>query len=383
MRRLRVFVALAIGGVLALNSLPRLANAAQPMDDALARDAVEYSRMVGVSEAEALRRLQLQSVIGELSASLEAQQQGRFGGLFIEHEPDYRVVVLLTSLDGDVVSRYVAGTPLEGIVEVRSAEYSLTELLRDQEALDEKLSQPGVWIDLNIKANRLDVQVERGRDIGAISAADEALPPTARFITNVEPRTPALDLYGGLHLTTCTSGFTIYYGANQANRGITTAGHCPNAQSFNGVALTYQNDGVWAGDRDAQSHKKAGAVYKNWIRDDAAGGIRAIVAKRLWVNQNVGDFVCKYGKVTKAGCGFIVSKNAAGCAPVAGSLYVKVDSDPDGGGFDLAESGDSGGPWYTGSTALGNTSCQQGFDAIYTTVGFTEGALGAKILTVP
>ena len=101
MRRLRVFVALAIGGVLALNSLPRLANAAQPMDDALARDAVEYSRMVGVSEAEALRRLQLQSVIGELSASLEAQQQGRFGGLFIEHEPDYRVVVLLTSLDGD------------------------------------------------------------------------------------------------------------------------------------------------------------------------------------------------------------------------------------------------------------------------------------------
>ena len=352
-------------------------------DEAMARDAARYAEMVGVSADEALRRLLLQESVGKLSESLETEIPGVFGGLYIEHRPIYRVVVLVVEGGAGLVEPYVSDDDLKEVVQVEKVRYTLADLTRDQQALIDRFEEPGVLIDLNVKANRVDVQVERGREGKVdVDRGSAELPGSARLISGVEPRTPAADLYGGMHLTTCTSGFTIYYGANQANRGITTAGHCPNAQSVNGLALAYQNDEVAAGDRDAQSHKRSGSTYRNWIRDDAAGGIRAIVAKRLWVNQDVGDFVCGYGKVTKDGCGFIVSKNVAGCVG-GGSLYVKVDSDLDGAGFDLAESGDSGGPWYTGSTALGNTSCQQGFDAIYTTVGFTEGALGAKILTVP
>ena len=60
---------------------------------------------------------------------------------------------------------------------------------------------------------------------------------------------------------------------------------------------------------------------------------------------------------------------------------IKVDSDPDGPGFDLSEGGDSGGPWFSSTTALGTMSCQQGFDAIYVATNYIEGGLGATIAT--
>jgi hypothetical protein len=110
---------------------------------------------------------------------------------------------------------------------------------------------------------------------------------------------------------------------------------------------------------------------------------RPITGRVYWVNQSVGDFVCKYGKVTHWGCGFIVSTSNPGCASVPGTRYIKVDSDVDGPGFDLAESGDSGEPWFYGNNAYGIMSCQQGFDGIYESVGYIEVGLGAKVLTAP
>ncbi len=61
-----------------------------------------------------------------------------------------------------------------------------------------------------------------------------------------------------------------------------------------------------------------------------------------------------------------------------GDLYVKVN----GSGHDLAESGDSGGPWFANTTALGTLSCQQGYDALYSTTGFVEHG-SISILTAP
>lgn len=191
---------------------------------------------------------------------------------------------------------------------------------------------------------------------------------------------PALDLYGGLALSTCTSGFTIWKNTS-SNRAITTAGHCGNTQSYNGNALTYQNDEQRNGSHDEQSHKRSGATYPNRVWDGLFA--RQITSKKSRAQQSVGDYVCGYGKVTGYGCGWIVSKVASTCGGGANpaNTSIKVDSDPNGTGYDLAESGDSGGPWFINNTALGTLTCQQGFDAIYVATNYIESGLGATIAT--
>ncbi len=49
--------------------------------DALLKDATEYAKDVGVSVGEAVRRLKLQTAIGQLDAKLTSGEPDTFGGL--------------------------------------------------------------------------------------------------------------------------------------------------------------------------------------------------------------------------------------------------------------------------------------------------------------
>lgn len=83
-------------------------------------DTIEYARLVGVSFEEAQHRLALQDVIGELGARLERQPS--FGGLYIEHVPEYRVFVQVSGETADVVRSMVQVdelAPLITVIEVR------------------------------------------------------------------------------------------------------------------------------------------------------------------------------------------------------------------------------------------------------------------------
>jgi hypothetical protein len=57
------------------------------------QDAEAYSKRFGVSKDEALQQLGTQDEIGELNATLEREQAETFSGLWIQHEPKYRIVV--------------------------------------------------------------------------------------------------------------------------------------------------------------------------------------------------------------------------------------------------------------------------------------------------
>jgi hypothetical protein len=56
-------------------------------------DAPMYANQFGVSKDEALRRLNLQSIIGKLGGELSQRYQSIYGGLWIEHQPNYSVNV--------------------------------------------------------------------------------------------------------------------------------------------------------------------------------------------------------------------------------------------------------------------------------------------------
>lgn len=328
----------------------------------------------------------MQGSIADLGALLE-ESEPAFGGLYIDHVPEHRVVVQVADDAEDAVRARIAGGPLEDVIVIQHVDFTWAELLQDLDQARRILGEGAYSLDINVTKNRVQIEVVSLQDYDAIAVVTGfQLPSSAEVVLVDELPRPAVSLYGGLALTTCTSGFTIWK-TTSSNRAITTAGHCGNAQSYNGNSLTYQNDEIRTGSHDAQSHKRSGSSYPNWAFDgvccDSDPYYRSITAKRSRGQQSVGDFVCGYGKVTGSGCGWIVSKVATTCGGGANpaNTSIKVDSDPDGTGYDLAESGDSGGPWFTGTTALGTLTCQQGFDAIYVATNYVEVGLGATIAT--
>ena len=97
---------------------------------ALVEDARYYADAYGVSLNEAVGRLAGQEAISDLGWELESNESATFGGLWIQHEPDYRVVVAFTKDGEETIRPYLEGTSVYGIVEVRQVEKSLVELSR-------------------------------------------------------------------------------------------------------------------------------------------------------------------------------------------------------------------------------------------------------------
>lgn len=102
------------------------------VSSALVQDAQMYADQFGVDLQEALTRLELQVPAGELSGALEANEADTFAGLWIQHEPEYRVIVMFTRDGEKTIRPYIEGGPLKDIVEVRKAEATLLELQRAQ-----------------------------------------------------------------------------------------------------------------------------------------------------------------------------------------------------------------------------------------------------------
>jgi hypothetical protein len=360
-------------------ALPSVANE----DVGANTDIEQYALAAGVSMTEAGYRLRLQEDVGYLRSSVAESAKHIYGGLYIEHSPRYRVVVQHVGSNVDEL-QHLVGASLAAVVEYEEVSYTEADLFVEIHRLHEALGQGAHNLYVDTIGNRIVIEVLSAAAVDALtSALGVRLPTAAEFEIVDELPTPALTLRGGLHLSTCTSGFTIYK-STSTNRMITTAGHCPNSQSYAGYALTYQNDQATGGGQDAQSHKRSGASYTNTIRYDEAGQIRSITDEELQGNMGAGDFVCKYGKVTGYDCGYIVSR---GHLPCGGNnthyTALKVDSDPNGTGKDMAEDGDSGGPYFLGAEAWGTTSCQQGYDAIFVAIDTTENGLGAYLLKSP
>ena len=95
---------------------------------ALLMDARSYAADLGVELDEAVRRLIGQEAIGELDQELQSSESATFGGLWIQNEPDYRVVVAFTREGEETIRPYVDGTSVADIAEVRQVEMSLVEL---------------------------------------------------------------------------------------------------------------------------------------------------------------------------------------------------------------------------------------------------------------
>lgn len=345
------------------------------------QDAKVYAADVGISVEEAVRRLSLQEAAGKLSEALETQETGIFGGLWIQHTPDFRIVVQLTQGDLSSIRPYVEGGPLAGLVEVRRTHVSLARLEAAQATAIRAVRRLGVPVDagLNVMQSRAELYVrDRLRFDAAVRNANIALPEHVEVLTVDELSHEQATLYGGLSLSTCTSGFAVRNSGG--TRGITTAAHCGNAQSYSGTALTFQSE-RYTGAYDVQWHTHSGSTFRNWVfdglSDTSTPYYRTITATKSRTSQALNEFVCKYGKTTAYTCGYISDKSYLSSSPSdATATYIRVHRD----GVNLSEGGDSGGPWFASNTAYGIHHSGIGDDATYMAINYIS-TLGLTVLT--
>jgi antitoxin component of RelBE/YafQ-DinJ toxin-antitoxin module len=140
---------------------PDAAKVTAPLDDALAQDAQWYAAEHGIDLDEAMRRLALQDTIGALNAELAEKERATFAGLWIEHEPEFRVFVRFTERGAATLQPYIEGGPLEGIVEVRDAAASLEGLTAAHRTAMSAIDELGIDVSsaVNVPENQVEVLV--------------------------------------------------------------------------------------------------------------------------------------------------------------------------------------------------------------------------------
>lgn len=347
-----------------------------PLDpvQSLLRDAQLYADDFGVPVTEAVRRLELQQLVTGLNEKFQTREQGRFAGLRIEHTPQFRIVASFTSDPAGAVLRQTVGSPLAALVITEPAEFTLQTLLSNQENVVQAALDIGLRVEagLNIEENRVELYttdepavrsaVDGGRltlpesvvvvEVDALSTLligeSATVQATDAALIDSSPRAVTY-MYGGLALSTCTSGYTVRN--SSGTEGVMTAGHCGNTISYQGINLPYQDE-RFGGEYDLQWHTTPGLVIRSLVWDGQTHRTISSVASQY--GHTNGRYVCKYGKMTGYTCGSITDPSYTGTTSEGVTLrgLVRISKS----GTTLGIKGDSGGPTFTGTVAHGLVS---------------------------
>jgi hypothetical protein len=161
----------------------------------LPQDAEAMAKHLGITVEEATRRLGLQGIIGDLNAQLQEREAATFAGLWIQHEPKYRVVVAFTRDGTKTIRPYVKGTPLAGLIDVRSARYTLAELAAIRAETERELGKLDfdVMVSESVHNNRVEVAVsDRAWFEGELKRVGAQLPEGVELVV-VEGSSTARD----------------------------------------------------------------------------------------------------------------------------------------------------------------------------------------------
>jgi hypothetical protein len=120
-------------------------------------DTGSYAENEGISVDGALQRSRMTDIAGRLDADLTANETETFAGLWIEHSPEFKIVVLFTENPQQTLQPYLSKDymtkEVADILDVRTARVSLAELVRVQTELLSSLE------DLDIHAGSAEVNV--------------------------------------------------------------------------------------------------------------------------------------------------------------------------------------------------------------------------------
>lgn len=423
-------------------------DATQPADPAVASYATEY----GVTEVEASRRLDRIQPIQDILASIREVEFSRVAGWGIDHAGTFAGWVWLTGDAPAGETSTAIADAHDDVEIRTGATHTLAELLKAQDSFGNGSSVGPVGrvddqnsitdysaavtftapdMDTNTLHIGIDPALLRsaepqelqgpGGGVGPVgstgaptvpdSATDVELAALAAQMaaayqghidvayTVVDGRNLAEDAMfdGGRTMRTCTSGFAARHSTTQTY-GIITAGHCSDVQRMHGVSLPWVT-GYESTTADAQFHSiPTGSGHQ--VRSEFAytehSPPRVRVVRGTEVRTSMrGDFVCHTGRRSGVSCGTVTHiyyqpQNAGACAASelggsaeCGAYFVRVH----GTALQSCE-GDSGGPWYRGTTAYGihkasnsrNNCTKLGVAAVFSSIDEVETFLGVDVL---
>lgn len=297
---------------------------------------------------------------GLLDGSLSRDESATFGGLWIDHDP-FSVEVRMTPGNEATPWNYVDDPELTKVIHVEARPVSYADLEKELASVESLLEANKVFnmVEINVRDATVDVMVRPVSD----QVVQQLELPANVDITEQDFEIGSASSYGGLNLSNgCTTGFTVHEDSPGTRTGVTTAGHCDNAASLQGVTLTYQAGQV-ANSTDAQWYTTPGLA--DLVQFYSGIDTRPVLTVWSRADQAVGDPICKYGRTSGYSCMELWSKSgsADGCLGSAVDELTWMDGCvPAGNHCDLSKDvgphpGDSGGPVFKNNGARGTTSC--------------------------
>jgi hypothetical protein len=344
------------------------ATAVQTSMQSMLEDAAEYARQYDVPAIEAVQRLQAQEESVPVTDRLQLLYRDRLAGVFIEHKPVYRIVVLLKGSEPVADTEILAGGMTVPIMFRTGAPAARDEILAaiasHQADLRAALPYPpAMGVDprsgtLALMVRKADLDAEGLVAMTARLGAIAGVPVQIRTLAGVDRN---LSIVGGSRVAgvdpasgrryLCTTGFVVTDGART---GVTTAAHCPDALSFihsdkSETPLTMV--GAWgARYQDVQIHVSGDALSPLFYADSAKRILRRLASWRNRTSTRAGDFVCHRGERTGYSCAEVEFVDYAPpadlCAGPCEPYWVAVRGPHCMGG-------DSGSPVFIGAIAFG------------------------------
>ncbi|WP_166376017.1 S1 family peptidase [Aeromicrobium phragmitis] len=157
-------------------------------------------------------------------------------------------------------------------------------------------------------------------------------------------------VYGGN--VVCTMSFPVRRNSSTA-LGLLTAGHCPGTGTYGGVSNAFfppQDGSLWT----TTAHP-GGDFRWNWSKRFLTGWTYMGQGTRKFsrsANLPYGSNVCKYGHTTQYGCSLVLYKGMTGAVRPHPYNEIMAIGPLDGTPVNT-NSGDSGGPYFSASYAVG------------------------------
>ncbi len=336
---------------------------ATPVDVSAAEqeDLNTFARQRGVSlsPAQVRQRYGWRDDFAVTVTAIREQHPNTLAGSAAEPGDGYDAWVAFTGDAPTGVEKTLAGLPVPvqiregqgwnepGLVE--PAEQLHAELMSHSDVVSSVATDP----DVNTGSVTVRIRPRDGMSTAAASTQLRGL-ATSDEVTNLIDQIPpevAVEIridesvgyepetvYGGGRLSTCTAGFSVQRANSPSQRGVTTADHCQNSQNYAG-----RNVLTWYGrmatlDGDVQWHRSSEAVGGRFHHDTGSLRNQGQIA-----DPAVGTPLCKYGITTRKTCSEVYKLNQ--CRSEYCGLAMTYEH--------VSDDGDSGGPWYSGTTAFG------------------------------
>jgi streptogrisin C len=334
----------------------------QTQAEALAEDAVQYAAHFAVAPDEALRRLRAQQASVVATDAIRREFAPRLAGISIEHEPDYRIVVLLTGSE-PVADRLAAGVPIVFKTGASATREQAVAAMR-RHLIDFRSELPGARGAGYDQRNGEVVLLVRNADaqeygLDAIRARAEQLSgvPVRVVVNDLLEQNMAVSGGGyvsgevGGHRYRCTTGFVVTDGLRT---GIATAAHCPDELVYrddNGSEIALPFAGQWGlAYQDVQINLSPNAADPLFYANRGSGSLRRLATWRNRDSTRAGDFVCHYGESSGYSCAEVeltdYAPPGALCGGPCAPTWITVKGPQ-------CISGDSGGPVFSGAVAFG------------------------------